>query len=250
MMDQLDMYTPRGLFLEPPSLALRDGVWAVELPAELARAAAGHNGQVWRERADALDVSSRLGSPLAAAYRRSVSCALDGAVGAALPAALVIEPVVQGAGGMILVDPLYQRVLCEEARSRGLPLVFDEVFVGLYRLGVPSTSTLLGIRPDIACYAKLLTGGTVPLAVTLATEAVFDAFRGLSKPEALLHGHSYSAHAIGCSVASAALDMYADAASNCNWILVDGQTVRLTSRPAGAESPRRPKVRVLQSGWW
>jgi dethiobiotin synthetase/adenosylmethionine--8-amino-7-oxononanoate aminotransferase len=96
------------------------------------------------------------------------------------------------------------------------------VFVGLYRLGMPSTAALLGVAPDIACYAKLLTGGTVPLAVTLASEAVFAAFSGATKPQALLHGHSYSAHAIGCAAACAALDAYADPTRNPNILPASG----------------------------
>ena len=57
-------------------------------------------------------------------------------------------------------------------------MIFDEVFTGCWRLGAPSAAALLGAAPDIACYAKLLTGGLLPLAATLATEAVFDAFKG------------------------------------------------------------------------
>lgn len=59
-----------------------------------------------------------------------------------------------------------------------MPVIYDEVFSGLWRLGVESTRELLGEDPDVACYAKLLTGGLVPMAATVATERVFDAFRG------------------------------------------------------------------------
>lgn len=63
-------------------------------------------------------------------------------------------------------------------RERGIPVIFDEVFTGCWRLGAPSAASLLGVSPDIACFAKLLTGGVVPLSVTLASEAIFDAFKG------------------------------------------------------------------------
>ncbi|KJE93388.1 hypothetical protein CAOG_04181 [Capsaspora owczarzaki ATCC 30864] len=122
--------------------------------------------------------------------------------------ALVLEPIFQGAGGMIMIDPLFQRVLVRAARSRGIPVIFDEVFVGCYRLGVPTTSRWLGVTPDIACYGKLLTGGLVPLAATLATDAIFNAFRGDAKTDALLHGHSYTAHPVGCRAAVEALRIY------------------------------------------
>ncbi len=95
--------------------------------------------------------------------------------------ALVLEPLVIGAGGMLFVDPLYQRLLIDECRNRKIPVIFDEIFVGMYRLGVDSTRRLLKVNPDIACYAKILTGGTVPLAVTLATQDVYDTFLSDSK---------------------------------------------------------------------
>lgn len=103
-----------------------------------------------------------------------------------------------------------------ECKARGIPVIMDEVFTGLYRLGRPTAAGLLGVQPDIACYAKLLTGGTVPLAATLTTEAVFKAFKGDSKLQALLHGHSYSAHAIGCQAGAVALGLLTDPASNPN----------------------------------
>lgn len=87
-------------------------------------------------------------------------------------------------------------------QARGIPVIADEVFSGLWRLGAPSAAAAAGITPDIACYAKLLTAGSVPLAVTLASDDVFHAFDGDSKAQALLHGHSYTAHPVGCQVGS------------------------------------------------
>lgn len=85
-------------------------------------------------------------------------------------------------------------------------MIADEVFAGLWRLGVESAAVdLLGIKPDIGCFAKLLTAGIVPLSLTLATEEVFNAFKGDSKALALLHGHSYTAHPVGCAAANYAL---------------------------------------------
>lgn len=77
-------------------------------------------------------------------------------------AACILEPMLQGAGGMLFVDPLYQKCLVRVARSRGIPIIFDEVFSGLWRLGRVSAAELLGEQPDIACYAKLLTGSSIP----------------------------------------------------------------------------------------
>jgi dethiobiotin synthetase/adenosylmethionine--8-amino-7-oxononanoate aminotransferase len=126
---------------------------------------------------------------------------------------------------MHMVDPLFQRVLVNECRNRKIPVIFDEVFTGFWRLGVETTTELLGCKPDIACFAKLLTGGMVPLAVTLATDAVFDSFSGDSKLKALLHGHSYSAHAMGCATAAKAIQWFKDPETNHN-ITSQGKTLR------------------------
>jgi dethiobiotin synthetase/adenosylmethionine--8-amino-7-oxononanoate aminotransferase len=83
----------------------------------------------------------------------------------------------------------------------GLPVIFDEVFTGIYRLGHFNCNNLLQANPDIVVNAKLLTGGLVPLCTTTASQAIFNAFLGDNKADALMHGHSYTAHAVGCHVA-------------------------------------------------
>jgi bifunctional dethiobiotin synthetase / adenosylmethionine---8-amino-7-oxononanoate aminotransferase len=83
----------------------------------------------------------------------------------------------------------------------GLPVIFDEVFTGLYRLGRRTSASFLNVDADICVHAKLLTGGLIPLAVTIASQEIFDSFLSPKKSDALLHGHSYTAHPIGCHVA-------------------------------------------------
>jgi dethiobiotin synthetase/adenosylmethionine--8-amino-7-oxononanoate aminotransferase len=122
--------------------------------------------------------------------------------------AILIEPILLGAGGMKWVDPLWQRALADVGKKRGIPVVFDEVASGLHRVGVNSCKDVLGVSPDISCYAKLLTGGLLPMSVTLATEETFESFLGDEKSQALLHGHSYTAHPVGCVGALHALDAY------------------------------------------
>ncbi|RKF63555.1 Bifunctional dethiobiotin synthetase/7,8-diamino-pelargonic acid aminotransferase, mitochondrial [Erysiphe neolycopersici] len=142
--------------------------------------------------------------------------------------ALIMEPVLLGAGGMQLVDPLFQHILVDVVRNlspingdytphktntsshyawTGLPVIFDEVFTGLYRLGRFSAASFLQIHPDISVHAKLLTGGLVPLSCTLASESIYQAFISDSKTDALLHGHSYTAHPVGCHVANTSIQM-------------------------------------------
>jgi dethiobiotin synthetase/adenosylmethionine--8-amino-7-oxononanoate aminotransferase len=180
-------------------------------------------------RAEVFDVEARSTSALAGWYADKIDAVLDAADAASSAnpienpplAALVTECVLHGAGGMDLIDPLFQRVLMRRCKARGLPVVLDEVFAGIWRLGAEGAWQLLRETPDVSCYAKLLTGGLVPLAVTAATEEVFDAFRGNTKAQGLLHGHSYTAYPVGCAVAAEAMRLYRDPEANPNLTLVE-----------------------------
>lgn len=202
-------YRPEGVSLQTPSLALRDGEFVVTLDAAIGGGES--TGERFASMDDAFDLSRR-SEHVKALYRAYVARVIDATEQddvAVRVGALLIEPVLIGAGGMVLVDPLFQRAVVDECRARRIPVIFDEVFSGWWRLGVQAGRDLLGVDPDIACYAKLLTGGVVPLAVTLAREDVFATFFADGKGDALLHGHSFTAHPIGCAAALTALDMYA-----------------------------------------
>ncbi|CAK4749557.1 hypothetical protein LEN26_011750 [Aphanomyces euteiches] len=197
-------YKPRALFAAPPTVAI----------------APSSNGYAisWPEDASlhetlpslaALFDPARDSTPTAELYAKYVENLLENHVPAqSIVAALVLEPVLIGAGGMHFIDPLFQRTMVHVCRKRQIPVVYDEVFSGLWRLGAQSARDLLHVDPDIACYAKLLTGGVVPLATTLATDQVFQAFYSDAKADALLHGHSFTANPVGCAAALTALDMY------------------------------------------
>lgn len=207
-------YRPEGIFLKTPSLAIRDGEFVISLDKEINGGVGGSTGETFASMEDAFDLTRR-SADVKETYRKYVASEIDAAEQRSgqdgidvLIGALLIEPVLIGAGGMVLVDPLFQRAVVEECRARKIPVIFDEVFSGWWRLGVQSGRDLLGVDPDIACYAKLLTGGVVPLAVTLASEEVFGTFFDDAKGEALLHGHSFTAHPIGCAAALTSLDMY------------------------------------------
>jgi adenosylmethionine-8-amino-7-oxononanoate transaminase len=124
-------------------------------------------------------------------------------------AAVVIEPLVQGAAGIITAPDGHLRRVADIARRHGVLLVVDEVATGFGRTGKMFACEHEGIEPDILCLAKGLTGGYLPLSATLATAAVFDAF--LARPEehkTLYHGHSYSANPLCCAAALANLDVF------------------------------------------
>ncbi|KAI5069010.1 hypothetical protein GOP47_0015311 [Adiantum capillus-veneris] len=218
---QQPWYQGRGLFLDPPYIFMRNKKWHIDLPTSFMdskHGAACVLNLSYQSRSDFFD-EQREHSELATLYRefirRSISSCKDTLTHLA---ALIIEPVIHGAAGMTLVDPLFQRILVKECKSQRIPVIFDEVFAGCWRLGVQSCAEYLGCTPDIGCYSKLLTGGVVPLAVTLASSAVFDSFKGDSKLLALLHGHSYSGHAIGCQAAVTSLQWLSDPKTNPNLV--------------------------------
>lgn len=88
------------------------------------------------------------------------------------------------------------------------------MFTGLYRLGHATAASLIKVDPDISVHAKLLTGGLLPLCATLASESIFKTFLSADKVDGLLHGHSYTAHPVGCSVALASLKKFENLAKN------------------------------------
>jgi len=118
-----------------------------------------------------------------------------------------------------LIDPsLVPTTSTADSKSwTGLPIIFDEVFTGLYRLGRFNCNTFLQTQPDIVVNAKLLTGGLVPLCTTTASQSIFNAFLSDEKAEALLHGHSYTAHAVGCNVAVSSVRMMQDMDAKDTW---------------------------------
>ncbi len=126
-------------------------------------------------------------------------------------AAIVVEPLVQGAAGIWPQPVSFLRRLRELCDHHGILLVCDEVATGFGRTGTMFAVEPAGISPDILCLAKGLTGGYLPLAATLATERIFDAFRGAyTDYRALFHGHTYGGNPLGCAAALASLDVFAE----------------------------------------
>ncbi|KAI9268299.1 pyridoxal phosphate-dependent transferase [Phascolomyces articulosus] len=218
-------YKPKGHWLQAPSLHISKGKVHVRVPESIQGSnAANVFGYDSLDAVYATDQRHQNQDPLVSVYKSYVRSQLDGLrqqnrhIGA-----LLMEPVIMGSGGMIFVDPLFQRVLVDTVRTEGadllgykaqeqakgwegMPIIFDEIFAGMYRLGRRSASDFLGVKPDIVGYAKTLTGGLVPLALTVTKESLFDIFLSDKKENCLLHGHSYTAHPIGCAVAGETID--------------------------------------------
>jgi adenosylmethionine-8-amino-7-oxononanoate aminotransferase len=124
-------------------------------------------------------------------------------------AALVMEPLMQGAAGMWSQPIGYVKAMEELCRRRGILLVLDEVATGFGRTGKMFACEHAGVTPDILCLAKGITGGYLPLAATLATEEIFAAFLGEYREfKTLFHGHTYTGNPLGCAVALANLELF------------------------------------------
>ena len=124
-------------------------------------------------------------------------------------AAIIVEPLVQGAGGMVFHDAIVLQRLRALADRYELLLIFDEVFTGFGRTGTLFASEAAGAVPDIVTLSKALTGGTLPLAATVARDHVFAAFWSDDPALALMHGPTFMANPLGCAAANASLDLFA-----------------------------------------
>lgn len=125
-------------------------------------------------------------------------------------AAVVVEPLIQGAIGMRMHDAAALRAIGDAARAHGLPLIADEIFTGFGRTGTMFAFEQAGVAPDIVTLSKALTGGTLPLAATVATDEIFSAFLSDDPEAALMHGPTYMGNAAACAAALASLDLFAE----------------------------------------
>jgi len=124
-------------------------------------------------------------------------------------AAVIVEPIMQGAVGMIPQPPGYLAKVREVTRRHNVLLIADEVAVGFGRTGKMFACEHEGVSPDLLCLAKGITGGYLPLAATLATDAVYQAFLGAYEDfKAFFHGHTYTGNPLGAAVGLASLDIF------------------------------------------
>lgn len=123
-------------------------------------------------------------------------------------AAVVIEPLVQGAGGMKFHGADVLAEIHRITKKHGILFIADEVMTGFYRTGSVFACAEAGITPDIMCIGKALTGGTMTLAATLASQNIYDAFMGDSLEQALMSGPTFMANPLACAAANASLDLF------------------------------------------
>lgn len=123
-------------------------------------------------------------------------------------AAVIVEPLVQCAGGMVFHDAEVLRALRKACDESGALLIFDEIATGFFRTGTRFALDAARVTPDLVTLGKALTGGTLPLAAVVASEKVFDAFLSDRAEDALQHGPTYMGHALACAAAHASLDLF------------------------------------------
>lgn len=121
--------------------------------------------------------------------------------------ALILEPLVQCAGGMRMHHPVYLKRVRDLCDAHGVFLIADEIATGFGRTGTLFAFDQAGVQPDLMCLSKGLTGGFLPLCAVLATQQIYDGFLDDSRERAFLHSHSYSGNPLACAAALASLDI-------------------------------------------
>jgi adenosylmethionine-8-amino-7-oxononanoate aminotransferase len=122
-------------------------------------------------------------------------------------AGFIVEPLVQGAGGMVMYSAEVLERLFQLCRNAGIPIIADEVMTGFGRTGTWFATDQCATKPDIVCLSKGLTGGFLPLGATLCTEEIHAAFLTADRAKTFFHGHSYTANPTACAAALASMDL-------------------------------------------
>ncbi|MBI3344706.1 MAG: adenosylmethionine--8-amino-7-oxononanoate transaminase [Gammaproteobacteria bacterium] len=159
--------------------------------------------------------------------------------------AVIVEPLVQCAGGMRMYDPVYLTLLREACDRHGVHLIADEVAVGFGRTGKMFACEHAAVTPDFLCLGKGLTGGYLPLSAVLTTDRIYLAFYGdYATRKAFLHSHSYTGNPLACRAALATLDIFEQ-----DKVLEHNQTLARAMRDATAQLSNHPHVaEVRQTG--
>jgi len=131
-------------------------------------------------------------------------------------ACFIFEPLVQGAGGMIMYEAQHLEQLMAHCRQEGVLMIDDEVFTGFGRTGKPFACYHVNQQPDIMCFSKGLTGGTMALGVTTCSTQIYNAFLSDDKLKTLFHGHSFTANPVACAAALASMDLFTDPSTQIN----------------------------------
>ena len=134
---------------------------------------------------------------------------------------MILEPLVQGASGMRMCSPEFLRELVWRLQQHGVLVIFDEVMTGFGRTGRRFACETAELQPDLICLSKGLTGGFMPMSVTVASDRIFDSFSDGETTAMFCHGHSYTANPLGCAAALASLELLQSQETEHNWIRIE-----------------------------
>jgi adenosylmethionine-8-amino-7-oxononanoate aminotransferase len=156
-------------------------------------------------------------------------------------AAFIFEPLVQGAGGMNMYEAKYLDELLSHCKKEGILTIADEVMTGFGRTGKLFASGHLKEQPDMMCFSKGITGGTMALGLTTCINKIYDAFLSEDKLKTLFHGHSFTANPVSCSAALASLDLLLQPETLNNIARIEEQHVQFALRISG-----HSKVKIVR----
>ncbi|GAA4090390.1 adenosylmethionine--8-amino-7-oxononanoate transaminase [Mucilaginibacter panaciglaebae] len=158
-----------------------------------------------------------------------------------LLACFIFEPLVQGSGGMLMYEAQYLNELIAHCRKESVLTIDDEVFTGFGRTGKPFAADHITEQPDIMCFSKGLTGGTMALGLTTCTQQIFDVFLSDDKLKTLFHGHSFTANPVACAAALASLDLFLDPATAENIERIKNSHAKFAER-----IKNHPKIKAVR----
>ena len=157
-------------------------------------------------------------------------------------AAVIIEPLVQGAGGMRMCRAEFLQALTQKLRAAGVLVIFDEVMTGFGRTGDLFACLSAGVTPDLICLSKGLTAGFLPLAATVCRDPIYEAFLDTGFDKAFAHGHSFTANPLGCAAGLASLDLLMKEETRARIAAIEARHRKHMARIAHHPKVTRPRV--------
>jgi len=156
-------------------------------------------------------------------------------------ACFIFEPLVQGSAGMVMYEAEYLNQLIAHCKAEGVLTIADEVFTGFGRTGKPFAMDHITGQPDIMCFSKGLTGGTMAMGLTTCTQDIYNAFLSEDKMKTLFHGHSYTANPVSCAAALASMDLFLSPETAANI-----QRVSEAHQSFAAKIKHHPKLKTVR----
>lgn len=157
-------------------------------------------------------------------------------------AATIIEPLVQGVGGMRMCRAEFLQALVQKLRAAGVLVIFDEVMTGFGRTGDLFACLSAGVTPDLICLSKGLTAGFLPLAATVCRDPIYEAFLDTGFDKAFAHGHSFTANPLGCAAGLASLDLLMKEETRARIAAIEARHRKHMARLAHHPKVTRPRV--------